>query len=188
MQIFDFDNTIYKGESVFDFAMFVIKRKKSLMKYIPGIVRLLFLYKICKMDVEEFQVALEKYSRPFLENQEFIEALIQEFWLSNIERLYPHMLKRIKPEDIIITSSPEFLIDGIKDVLNTDKILCSKLDLKNGKITFLNFADNKVKYLEKEYPNAKVDTLYTDSYNDKPLMEIARNVYLVKKGNLKKIK
>ena len=41
MQAFDFDNTIYKGESAFDFALFVMRKKISLIRYLPHILSLL---------------------------------------------------------------------------------------------------------------------------------------------------
>ncbi len=188
MKVFDFDNTIYKGESTFDFAIYVMKRKKSLLRYIPRIVWILLLYKICKMNIEEFTERLEKNSKLFLENEELITSLVPEFWLDNIEKLYPNMLKKIQKEDIIITTSPKFLIDGVRDLLNTEKILTTELDLKSGKIKYLNFQENKVKSFEKKYKGEKIEALYTDSYNDTPLMEIAKSVYIVKNGIPRKIK
>ncbi len=188
MKVFDFDNTIYGGESVFDFAMFFVKRKKSFIKYVPNFIKILFSYKMCHMDISEFQKALEKYANPFLENQEYIKELVAEFWLQNIEKLYPNILKKIEKDDVIITASPDFLIDGIKDVLNTDHILCSKLDLEKGKISFLNFRENKVKCFMEKYDEKKIEEFYTDSYNDKPLMDISKHVFLVHHGKLKKLK
>ena len=76
----------------------------------------------------------------------------------------------------------------IKDVLNTDHILDTKIDIETGKITMLNFQKNKVETFKEVFPKAKVKSFYTDSYNDKPFMEISENVYLVKKGKCKKIK
>ena len=43
MKVFDFDNTIYNGESSFDFALFMVKKKKSLIKYLPNFLYLLVL-------------------------------------------------------------------------------------------------------------------------------------------------
>ena len=40
---------------------------------------------------------------------------------------------------------------------------------------------SKVKAFKERYPNAVVEEFYTDSYNDKPLMEISKKTYLVKK-------
>jgi hypothetical protein len=48
--------------------------------------------------------------------------------------------------------------------------------------------DEKVKAFFEAYPNAEIDDLYTDSFNDKPLMDISKNVYLVKGNKIKKIK
>ena len=38
------------------------------------------------------------------------------------------------------------------------------------------------------YPEGNIDTLYTDSYNDKPLMDISDNVFFVKGSTIKQIK
>ena len=36
VNVYDFDNTIYHGESTFDFALYVIMRRKRLLKKIPS--------------------------------------------------------------------------------------------------------------------------------------------------------
>ena len=93
MKVFDFDNTIYNGESSFDFALFMVKKKKSLIKYLPNFLYLLVLYKLCLLSPEDFVKRLEKFMGVFMENKEFTLKCIKEFWLLNIEKLYPHMLK-----------------------------------------------------------------------------------------------
>ncbi len=188
MRVFDFDNTIYDGESTFDFAIFIMKKKKSLFRFLPAFLWLLFLYKICKMNVKSFQKRLEKYTQSFLANKEFVLECVQEFWDENIEKLYPNMLKMIRREDIIITTCPRFLIQGIQDVIHTDHILATELDIENGKIKYLNFQENKVKNFKKNYPKVTIKDFYTDSFNDQPLMDISTNVFLVRNGVYKKIK
>jgi len=188
VKVFDFDDTLYNGESVFDFALFVIKRKKSFIWLIPSFVRILLLYKLCWYDISSFTAQISKYSKVFMKNQELIRNLVAEFWEENIHKLYPEMLKKVTPKDVIITSSPSFLIDGIKDVLHTNHILSTELDFENGKILYLNFQENKVKKFQEVYKNRKIKYLYTDSFNDEKLMDISENVFLVKKGKCKKIK
>ncbi len=188
MRVFDFDNTLYQGESTFDFAMFIVKKKKSLLRYVPQFIRILFLYKVCKLDINEFTDKLEKYSKQFLENKEWIMESVDEFWDENIGKLYPHMLKKIKKSDVILTTSPDFLLKGIDDVLNTDHIFGTTLDFAKGKISHLNFQENKVKKFLEAYPNKEIDEFYTDSYNDEPLMKISKKVFLVKNGVIKQIK
>ena len=188
MQVFDFDNTIYHGESTFDFAMFIIRRKKSLLKYAPGIMRLLIKYKRCKMNAVEFQNELEKFTGPFLQNKEFIKKSVQDFWQKNRKKLNPNMLAKIKKEDVILTCSPSFLIKEIESDLNTPNIVATEIDIEKGKIYFLNFGKNKVKVFQEKFPKKKIQTVYTDSYNDKALMDVAKNAFLVKKGKCIKIK
>ena len=87
-----------------------------------------------------------------------------------------------EPEDVIISASPIFLIDGIRKHLNTDKIIGTEVDLTQKKITWFNFGDNKVKRYRTIYGDRKIDAFYTDSLNDKELMQVSREVYIVKKG------
>ena len=188
MQVFDFDNTIYHGESTFDFAMFIIKRKKSLLKCAPGITLLLIKYKRCKMNALEFQTELEKFTGPFLQNKEFIKKSVQDFWQKNRKKLDQNIIKKIKKHDVILTCSPSFLIKEIENDLNTKNIVATEIDIDEGKIHFLNFGKNKVKIFQEKFPKKKIQTVYTDSYNDKALMDVAKNVYLVKKGKCTKIK
>ena len=188
MQVFDFDNTIYHGESTFDFAMFIIKRKKSLLKCAPGITLLLIKYKRCKMNALEFQTELEKFTGPFLQNKEFIKKSVQDFWQKNRKKLDQNIIEKIKKNDVILTCSPSFLIKEIENDLNTKNIVATEIDIDEGKIHFLNFGKNKVKIFQEKFPKKKIQTVYTDSYNDKALMDVAKNVYLVKKGKCTKIK
>ena len=188
MQVFDFDNTIYHGESTFDFAMFIIKRKKSLLKCAPGITLLLIKYKRCKMNALEFQTELEKFTGPFLQNKEFIKKSVQDNRKKNRKKLDQNIIKKIKKNDVILTCSPSFLIKEIENDLNTKNIVATEIDIDEGKIHFLNFGKNKVKIFQEKFPKKKIQTVYTDSYNDKALMDVAKNVYLVKKGKCTKIK
>jgi len=188
MQAFDFDNTIYKGESSFDFAVFVIKRNKKLLKYLPGIAKILFSYKVCRMSVDDFLKSMEKYTAIFLENKETIQNLVTEFWQTHERKLYLNMLEKIHFNDVIVTASPDFLIKGIAHRLHTKHILCTKTDFDQGKITYLNFKENKVASFKKAYPHKIIKNFYTDSYNDRPFMEFSKNVYLVNHGDCTKIK
>ena len=41
MNVYDFDNTLYKGESSYDFFFFCLKRKPKMIKYIPVVLKLI---------------------------------------------------------------------------------------------------------------------------------------------------
>ena len=207
MQVFDFDNTIYRGESTFDFAVYVILRRKKLITKLPGIVKILWKYKKCKLSVQEFQRELEKYTEDFLKNSDFIKECVTAFWQKNLKKLDLEMIKKIKKEDAIVTCSPSFLLDEIKDKLVAKrlitpsflldeikdklvakKMITSEFDLETGKIHCLNFGKNKVQNFRKKYPKLKIEMVYTDSYNDQALIDIAKHATLVKKGKCIQIK
>lgn len=56
------------------------------------------------------------------------------------------------------------------------------------KVRYLNFGENKVKGYKALYGDKRIECFYTDSYNDKALMEISDRVFIVKKGRLTRIK
>ena len=74
------------------------------------------------------------------------------------------------------------MINGIRNRLHTDHIISSEVDLDSGRFTYLNYKDNKVRRYKELYGDTPIDVFYTDSYNDRALMEISERVYLVKKG------
>lgn len=64
----------------------------------------------------------------------------------------------------------------------------SEIDLDRKCVTYLNFSDNKVKRFRELYGEQRIDCFFTDSYNDRALMEVSERVYLVTKGKLKRVK
>ncbi|SDL77728.1 hypothetical protein SAMN04487833_13131 [Sarcina sp. DSM 11001] len=108
--------------------------------------------------------------------------LISSFWETHANKLNRRLLVLIEPEDVIMTASPSFLLDGIRSRLNTDQIICTEVDVDEKKITWFNFGENKAVRFRDLYGDRKIDEFYTDSYNDRALMKLARRVYIVKKG------
>lgn len=188
MQVFDFDNTLYKGESSFDFAMYVIQKHKDLLKYMPLAIRLLCKYKFGRLSPEEYVEYLNHSIKKVFDQKDEILSLAKDFWIKNSYKLDFDMIKKIKKCDVIVTACPDFLMDPVKEALHTKHILCTKMNIKECCIEYLNFNDNKVKLYQKEYPYTKIKNFYTDSFNDQPMMDISKHVYLVKNGCCTKIK
>ena len=66
--------------------------------------------------------------------------------------------------------------------------ICSEFDAETGRVVYLNFGENKVKSFREKYAESLIDCFYTDSYNDKALMDISAKVFLVKRSRIKQIK
>ena len=67
-------------------------------------------------------------------------------------------------------------------MLNTEKIIGTEVDLGRKKITWFNFGDNKVKRYRELYGERQIKAFYTDSYNDRDMMDISQEVFIVKNG------
>ena len=174
MKVFDFDNTIYRGESSIDLAVYMIRNNKKIILFLPMIFKNLVKYKLCLIGREEMEVILNDFGQAVMEDKDEVPKIIERFWQTHAHKLNRKILKRISPEDIIITAGPDILINGIRDRLHTDHIISSEVDLDSGRFTYLNYKDNKVRRYREFYGDTPIDAFYTDSYNDRALMEISK--------------
>ena len=187
IKVFDFDNTIYQGESAIDFFLYIISKNKHYTKYLPLTIYSYILYKTKRLPLDYVKKIADKYAHEIVNNKNEFKELVHEFWIQNSKKLKPKFLEMISEDDIIITGSPNILIDEIKDKLNTKNIICSQINLDTGDLEFLCLGKNKSAIFQLQYPNARIDELYTDSMNDKPLINISKKAYLVKGDEIKEI-
>ena len=185
MKVFDFDNTIYDGESSLDFFLYCLKRKKSLVKYMPEVLHKAAKYKAGKIQADEVYAFCGKMLGVFLDNCG--ENIVPEFWEVNGKKLKKKFLDMITGDDVIISASPRFLLSGAADMLKTDNIICTEIDEKERRIKFLCYGKNKIEAFYKAYPDAVIDEFYSDSVYDMPMMKAAEKAYLVKGDKISEI-
>lgn len=189
MNVYDFDNTIYDGESVLHFFFFYIKKTPYLLKYIPKVFNALLKYKAGKVTVEK---ALEEYA-PFVEDYfksiPDIRADAREFWDAHMDRIKPFYRDIQRDDDVIVTASPECTMEEICNRLGIKHCVGSVIDEESGKITRLCMRSRKVPAFFDAFPDAEIENFYTDSpKNDAPLIAVAKNAYHVKGNKIIKIK
>lgn len=177
MKIYDFDNTIYNGDSTVDFYFFVLKRKISLIILWP-ILFCNYIKYVFKIITKE---QLKESFFSFLIKINNIDTLIDSFWEKNEYKIKRWYLNQKRKDDVIITASPSFLLKPICEKLEINKIIASEVDKKTGKYNGLNcYGEEKVVRFYKEFSNGEIDQFYTDSLSDKPLIDIAREAFIVK--------
>ena len=188
MNAYDFDNTIYDGESIFDFFIFCLKKDIWLIRFLPIVLIRLIEYKLNLLKIDKIYKTVAKIIDSFLKYSKFdYDNIVEQFWKKNYQKLKPEFLKMLKKDDLIITGCPNFLIDYIKDDLKTKNIICTVFNDEKKKIEFICFGDNKVKAFKEKYKNKKINKFYTDSLSDIPMMKLASEVYFVSKDKIKKI-
>ncbi len=189
MNVYDFDNTIYDGESVFHLFFFYLKKKPSLLKMLPQVVKAFARYKKGLVSIDEminsYAPLIEKIA---VEIVDFKNDPI-EFWDSHIKNIKPFYKEIQKEDDLIITASPDFTIREICKRLGIKKFLSSVINEESCKVEFICIKTNKVKSFFENYPNEKIENFYTDSpENDQALIDIAENAYVVKGNKIIKVK
>ena len=189
MNVFDFDNTIYDGESTLDLFFFYIVRKPWLIKNLPTVLKAFARYKKGEVSLTE---AIERYI-PMVEKDALrvfdFENDPKAFWDKHEKKIKPIYKELRSDDDLIITASPDFNIEEICRRLGIRHHLTSRLDKKTGKILFVNMRENKIRAYEEEYGDIPIENFYTDSpENDAVLIEKAKHAFVIKKNAVTQIK
>ncbi len=179
--LYDFDGTIYDGDSSVDFFKFCLKKDKKNYKILPKLAIKFLAYKSKNITDTE----LKEYIFSFLENFKNIDIVVKEFWETHESKIKNFYLEKKHNQDIIISASPEFLLKPICQKLKVKDLIASDVDKTTGKFKKPNNrGEEKVKEFYKKYPKAEILEMYSDSLHDKPLLDLAKKSYFVKKNKV----
>lgn len=181
MNVYDFDKTIYNGDSTADFYFYSIKRQPSLLKYLPKQGWAFLKYLFGFIDKTQFK---EKFFAVFsgIKN---IDAFINDFWKKNKKKIKKWYISSHYDSDVVISASPVFLLEPICLELKISKLIASRVNKESGIYTGKNcYGEEKVKRFYEVFKNETIDTFYSDSLSDTPLKEIAKDAYIVQKEKL----
>ena len=180
MNVYDFDHTIYDGDSSADFYWFTLGKKPYLAALLPlqvwGMIRYLF----GRVSKETMKEAFFVFVRCIQ-----VHAMVSDFWERNRAKLKPWYLAQKKDSDLIISASPEFLLEPVVCGYVGVRLIASRIDPLTGKYDGRNcYGEEKAARLRALYPDAVIDDFYSDSLSDAPLARIAENAFLVRKDRI----
>lgn len=184
MNVYDFDGTIYNGDSSIDFYLFCIKKKplvvfKSIFKQLSGVV----LYTTKRISKEQYK---ERYFS-FLKHIYIDDKILNDFWNAKLFRIKNWYLAQKESSDVIISASPEFLLLPICERLGVS-LIASNVDPSTGKFTGKNcYGQEKIERFNERYPNEKIEKFYTDSKSDYPMAKTAEQAFWVNKNKIRKL-
>ena len=125
---------------------------------------------------------MERTFFSFLCKVDDFDEQIEKFWDKHEKRISAWYLAQKKPDDLIISASPEFLVGAAAEKLGV-QLIGTRMDIHSGKISGENCHDEeKVRRFYEVYPDGEIDAFYSDSLADTPLASIAKHAFLVKKG------
>lgn len=189
MNVFDFDNTIYDGESTLDLFFYYIIRKPWLIKHLPAVLKAFARYKKGEISLTE---AIERYV-PMVEKDALrvfdFEKDPPAFWDKHMKKIKPLYEQLRSDDDLIITASPDFSIEEVCRRLGIKRYLTSRVNRQTGKIEFANIRENKIKAFLEAYGDAEIENFYTDSAkNDAVLIDRAHHAFIIKGNKITQIK
>ncbi len=181
MNIYDFDQTIYDGDSTRDFYFYSLKKHPSILLTVPYMAWGFFLYIIGAIEKTRAKEIMYRFLRCIPD----VDADIEEFWDKNENKIKPWYKSKQQEDDVIISASPEFLLAPICERTGIKNLIASKVDKRSGAYTGVNcHGEEKVKRLYEIFPDAKCECFYSDSLSDSPLAEIADKAYIVRGGSV----
>ncbi|MBQ9228107.1 MAG: haloacid dehalogenase-like hydrolase [Eubacterium sp.] len=189
MNVFDFDNTIYDGESTLDLFFYYIVRKPWLLKHLGTVLKAFARYKKGGVGIPEI---IDRYV-PMVEKDALrvfdFDNDPKRFWNKHEKKIKPLYQSLRSEDDLIITASPDFNMEEICRRLGIRHWLTSRVDRATGKILFVNIRENKIKAYEEAYGDTPIDCFYTDSHeNDAWLIEKVAHAFVVKGNQVTQIK
>lgn len=193
---FDVDKTLIKIDSMFKLLFYTLKRKPRAILGLPRLFIMLVAYGLkligTKKAKEEMFYIIKYLSEEDLE--EFFYKIVAKAMFKEAD----YELKKLKKEGytiILASASPECYLKHFKKLYEVDYVIGTVLETKEGK--YLNIIQGQnckgeekvrriLKLLEQEgfSINKEESAAYSDSLSDMPMLNLARNKYLI---NNKKI-
>ena len=174
MDVYDFDGTMYCGDSTVDFVRHCLKRYPRIMRTLPrtGVAALACLG-MHIIEKTQFKAALYRFL-PLIPDVGFEVAC---FWKTHESKIGGPC--EPKPGDLVISTSPEFLLHDVCEKRGL-VLMGSQVDPHTGQVLGPNCSGGqKIARLQQRYPNAHVKRFYSDSHDDDPLAAYADEAFMV---------
>ena len=178
MNVYDFDNTILRGDSTARFFAWCLLRAPRMWLDAPGQLANAALFLLKKREKQAFKERMLS----FLSRVD-VDRELARFWEKNLSRVKPFYREKHREDDVVISASPEFIIRPACEALGIRHVLGSPVDARTGRFLGPNcHGAEKVKRFRAAFPGGEIDEFFSDSYSDQPLADLAKRAFLVR-GN-----
>ena len=176
MNVYDFDKTIYDGDSSMDFYRFCLRSDPRLMRFWPKQLWGLIGYQASGRASTRYK----SFFLAYLRGVQNLPDVVARFWDAHRHKLKGWYLAQKRADDVIISASPEFLLCPICAELGVS-LIATEVDGISGEISGRNCRGNEKPLLFREkYPDAVIEEFYSDSNSDAPMAHLAARAYFVR--------
>ncbi len=195
LAIFDVDYTITKRETMIEFYRFMVKKNPRLVLHIPRIIGSGILMAARYYDLKRAKEEFLAFTAGIEEEE--MKSLVKEFYEKKLSKILYRdavdTIKKFKAEGFkiyLISASAEVYLNELYNIKEVDKIIGTRLILKNGKYIKgfegeNNKGEEKVRRLLEDLKkdNIEVDFkesyMFSDSMADLPLFKLVGHPYLI---------
>ena len=181
MNVYDFDNTLLRGDSSARFFAFCLRRFPRMWLDIPAqaLNGLLFALRLRKKQ------AFKQRMFHYLTLIGDVDAAVEAFWQANFSRIKGWYPPRHRDDDVVISASPEFLVRPACERLGIRGVIGSPVEKNTGRFLGPNcHGQEKVARFRAMFPDGEIEAFYSDSHSDDPLAALAKEAWLVKGDRL----
>lgn len=177
MNVYDFDNTIYRGDSTFQFVLWLYVHRPLTLLSLPRTMVYGLLYGLHIVPKLTFK---ENLYHMFVYVKDMDEAA-DTFVNSHMDRIKQWYMDGKKEDDVVISASPEFMISRFCRKLGIKYVMASHVDMHSGKYSGINcHGIEKVRRYQAVFADKQIHAFYSDSLSDSPLAALAKEAYVVK--------
>ena len=180
MNVYDFDRTIYPGDSSIHFWRYCMLHYPKTMRVIPRATAAMVRYKRKRCTWSDVMEVFFTFLRHVPDVREAVDA----FWDKNADKIYEWYLDRKHEADVSISAAPVFLIEPICERLGVECI-ATEMNIATGEIIGEQCcgAEKAKRYIEK-FSDTPIEKFYSDSFSDTPLARLAANAFMVDEGEI----
>ena len=189
IDVYDFDGTIYDGDSTVDFVLFAVRRHPNVLLGLPRIARAALKLRKKEIGLTEFKTVL------FAEMAERMDLKTEAglFWLDPKTKEKLGAWFRTTPRDlpiVLCSASPEFEIAPAAKLLGIPTVVATRVDIATGELIGKNCkAEEKLSRLKAHFGDYEIRAMYTDDAKaDGPLLAAAREGYILTHGKMEPFK
>lgn len=176
MNAYDFDETVYYGDSEFHFIEYIFAKYPSMKKYARRYKFYRFLQKKLKL-ISRDAARVKIFA--FLKVLDNVDKELSEFWAIHEKNLKKWYLDVKTAGDVIVSATPGFILEPIAEKLGV-KLIATRMDKKTGELSgTYNYGDEKVRRFKEIYGDVRPEKFYSDSYSDEPMAKLAAEAFMV---------
>ena len=174
MNVYDFDKTIYPVDSTAQFYRWCLERYPACRRTLGWTVWAFF----CMGTRLKTKTSSKEIFYRFLRHVPAEAPLL--FWQEHLQDIRPWYWRQRRPDDLIISASPEFLLAPVAQMLEF-ALIASRVDQGTGRYDGENcHGPEKPRRFREIYGDAAVEGFWSDSRSDDPMARLAEHAYLVK--------